>query len=168
MACSSGTTTSSLKTSSSEEDLQLIMDERKRKRKLSNRESARRSRIKKQNQLEEMMAQISQLRKENEQIFNRMNLTTDLYVNIESENSVLRAQMNELENRLNSLNEIGSFLNNGGGGFHHPIHHHHQQQQQIQICDDIDVSFFMNNNPWNPNSFPMMAAGPSSADMFMY
>jgi ABC-type phosphate transport system auxiliary subunit len=154
---------SSTSMSSEGGDLQVIIDERKRKRKLSNRESARRSRMKRQKQMEEMMTQIDLLRKENEHIVSRVNLTTEIYLNVESENSVLRAQMSELDNRLNSLNEIASFLyvNNGDQYFHN---HQQQQQQQIQICED-DVSFFMNNNnPWNNNSFPLMA----EVDMVMY
>ncbi|URD74417.1 ocs element-binding factor 1 [Musa troglodytarum] len=62
--------------SASEEDLQAVM-----KRKRSNRESARRSRMRKQKHLDGLTAQIGQLRKEN-------------------------SQMVELRNRLQSLNDI--------------------------------------------------------------
>lgn len=82
------------------------IDIRKRKRMQSNRESARRSRQRKQKQLDDLTGEMSQLRNQNGQILSTMNVTTQLYVNIEAENSVLRAQMAELSNRLNSLNEI--------------------------------------------------------------
>lgn len=69
------------------------------------------------------MAQVAQLRKENSQILSNVNVTTQHYVNVEAENSVLRAQMMELTHRLHSLNEILNYLNSasvsaaaGGGG----------------------------------------------------
>ncbi|XVE49010.1 hypothetical protein DITRI_Ditri01bG0047600 [Diplodiscus trichospermus] len=119
MASSSGTSSGSstlMQNSGSEEDLQVLMDERKRKRMISNRESARRSRMRKQKHLDDLMAQVAQLRKENHQIITRINITTQHYLNVEAENSVLRAQASELSHRLQSLNEIISFLNGSNGG----------------------------------------------------
>ncbi|XP_034679330.1 bZIP transcription factor 44-like [Vitis riparia] len=119
MASSSGTSSGStlLQNSGSEEDLQALMDQRKRKRMISNRESARRSRMRKQKHLDDLMAQAAQLRKENNQIITSMNVTTQHYFNIEAENSVLRAQFSELSNRLQYLVEIINFLNTSNGGF---------------------------------------------------
>ncbi|KAL0384060.1 UNVERIFIED_CONTAM: bZIP transcription factor 44 [Sesamum radiatum] len=115
MDSSSGISSNSsgLQNSGSEEDLQLLMDQRKRKRMISNRESARRSRLRKQKHLDDLMAQVSQLRKENHQILTGLNLTTQQYLNVESENAILRAQAAELSHRLQSLNEIVSFLSPG-------------------------------------------------------
>ncbi|CAK9324210.1 unnamed protein product [Citrullus colocynthis] len=96
---------------SSDEDLRQIVDQRKRKRMISNRESARRSRMRKQKQLDDLTSQVGQIRTENEQIAVNINFTNQLYVNLEAENSVLRAQMVELRHRLDSLNEIISFMN---------------------------------------------------------
>lgn len=96
--------------SGSEENLQALMDQRKRKRMISNRESARRSRMRKQKHLDDLMAQVAQMRKENHQLITSINITTQHYMNIESENSVLRAQLDELTHRLHSLNDIISFL----------------------------------------------------------
>ncbi|GMY05739.1 bZIP transcription factor 44-like [Fagus crenata] len=119
MASSSGTSSGSSlnQNSGSEEDLQALMDQRKRKRMISNRESARRSRMRKQKHLDDMMAQVTQLRKENHQIINSVNITTQHYLNIEAENSILRAQVSELSHRLQSLNDIISFLNANNGVF---------------------------------------------------
>ncbi|KAF8068545.1 hypothetical protein N665_1145s0013 [Sinapis alba] len=81
-------------------------DERKRKRKESNRESARRSRMRKQKHLDDLTAQVAHLREENSRIVAGITVTTQKYVAIEAENSVLRAQFLELDQRLASLNEI--------------------------------------------------------------
>ncbi|XP_018507864.1 LOW QUALITY PROTEIN: bZIP transcription factor 11 [Pyrus x bretschneideri] len=122
MASSSGTSSGSSsmihQNSGSEEDLTALMDQRKRKRMISNRESARRSRMRKQKHLDDLTGQISQLKKDNEQIISSLNITSQHYMNVEAENSVLRAQADELSNRLQSLNEIASFLNANNGGVH--------------------------------------------------
>ncbi|KAJ4964621.1 hypothetical protein NE237_016470 [Protea cynaroides] len=153
MASSSGTSSGStqLPNSGSEGDLQLVIDQRKRKRMLSNRESARRSRMRKQKHLDELMAQIAQLRKENNEILTSMNVTTQHYLNIEAQNSVLRAQMGELNNRLQSLNEIINYINVSNNSF--------ETEETLIGADN-----FM--NPWNSLYLnqPIMA----SADMFQY
>ncbi|KAJ6929910.1 ocs element-binding factor 1-like [Populus alba x Populus x berolinensis] len=100
------------------------MDLRKRKRMISNRESARRSRMKKQKHLDDLTGQLGQLARENNEILTRMNAVSQLYMHIEAENSILRAQMAELSHRLGSLNEIIEYIGDG---------------------------FFM--NPWNNASF---------------
>lgn len=117
MASSSGTSSGSslLQNSGSEEDLQALMDQRKRKRMISNRESARRSRMRKQKHLDDLVAQVAQLRKENNQIIQSVNTTTQHYMNIETENSILRAQASELSHRLQALNDIINFLNANTG-----------------------------------------------------
>ncbi|XP_022752318.1 bZIP transcription factor 11-like [Durio zibethinus] len=149
---------STLRSSSSEEDFQQILDERKRKRMLSNRESARRSRMRKQKHLDDLMEQVSQLTKDNNQILSSINITTQLYLNVDDEKSVLRAQMTELSTRLQSLNEIIDFINSSNGvfeNFDQAAHHHHHH-----INDDT----FM--NPWS--SFSVNQTIMASADMIMY
>ncbi|KAJ8762382.1 hypothetical protein K2173_007541 [Erythroxylum novogranatense] len=119
MASSSGNssvcTQSQLQNSGSEEDLIQLMDQRKRKRMQSNRESARRSRMRKQKHLNDLMAQATQLNKDNKQILTGINIVTQHYLNAEAENSILRAQMTELNQRLDSLNEILNFINTSNG-----------------------------------------------------
>ncbi|CAL0329254.1 unnamed protein product [Lupinus luteus] len=119
MASSSGTSSGSslLQNSGSEENLVSLIDQRKRKRMLSNRESARRSRMRKQKHLDDLVLQVDQLRKENHQILATLNITTQQYLSVEAENSVLRAQVGELSHRLESLNEIIDFLNARTGVF---------------------------------------------------
>lgn len=67
--------------------------------------------MRKQKHLDDLMAQVAQLRKENGQILSSVNVTTQHFVNVEAENSVLRAQMMELTHRLQSLNEILNYVN---------------------------------------------------------
>ncbi|GLT92074.1 hypothetical protein SLE2022_099310 [Rubroshorea leprosula] len=112
---SNSTSSTQIQNSGSEGDLQLLMDQRKRKRKESNRESARRSRMRKQKHLDDLMAQASQLRKDNNQILSTINISSQNYVKLEAENSILRAQMVELSQRLDSLNEILSLINTSNG-----------------------------------------------------
>ncbi|KAJ0229491.1 Basic-leucine zipper domain-containing protein [Hirschfeldia incana] len=96
-------------------------DERKRKRKESNRESARRSRMRKQKHLDDLTAQVAHLREENTKIIGVIAVTAQQFVTIEADNSVLRAQFLELDQRLASLNEIvetagGFWMETGQGG----------------------------------------------------
>lgn len=104
--------------------LQEAMDQRKRKRMLSNRESARRSRHRKQKHLGELTAQVGQLRRENGHVLAALAATAQGFLAVESENAVLRAQAAELATRLRSLNDILLYMNacddrcfaSGGGG----------------------------------------------------
>ncbi|KAM1382160.1 hypothetical protein EV2_035456 [Malus domestica] len=160
MAPSSGTSSGSSsmihQNSGSEEDLMALMDQRKRKRMVSNRESARRSRLRKQKHLDDLTGQINQLKKENHQIISSLNITSQHYMNMEAENSVLRAQADELSSRLQSLNEIASFLNANNGGLY-------AAAADSSCFNEPNSSFFDPLNLSNLNQ-PIMA----SADMFHY
>ena len=83
-----------------------MMDDRKRKRMQSNRESAKRSRMKKQQHLDGLLSKVAQVQKENREIMERIDKTTEMYIKIASDNSVLRAQIVELSDRLHSLNSV--------------------------------------------------------------
>ncbi|THU53670.1 hypothetical protein C4D60_Mb10t16900 [Musa balbisiana] len=89
MASPSGASSgsSTFHSSGSSEDLQAAMDEKKRKRMISNRESARRSRLRKQKHLDDLMAQANQLRKENSRVLSVLNLTTRHCAAAQAENS---------------------------------------------------------------------------------
>ncbi|XP_027179537.1 bZIP transcription factor 11-like [Coffea eugenioides] len=162
MSCTSGNSSgpSQIQNSGSDEDPQQIMDLRKRKRMISNRESARRSRMKKQKHLDDMMAQVNQVKNENNQILTNINLTNQLYLNIESENSVLRAQLAELSHRLESLNDIINCLN---ATTNSPVLETQDSAFDYQMMSAFDHDFF---NPWNLLSVnqPIMA----SPDVLMY
>ncbi|KAL1554298.1 bZIP transcription factor 44-like [Salvia divinorum] len=136
---------SAMANSASEEDLQQTMDLRKRKRMISNRESARRSRLRKQKHMEELMAQVAELRRQNHQILTSLRATTQHHVAVESENAILRAQEAELSHRLQSLVEIIEFT--GGGAY-----------------GEMDIG-----GSWNRLSQPIMMmaadAGPACVDL---
>nr|GMD53351.1 bZIP transcription factor 11-like [Ipomoea batatas] len=133
--CSSGSSEVKLESAKSREDSQMMMmmDQRKRKRMISNRESARRSRMKKQKLLDELTAQVSQLEAENSQILANLGVVTRLRLEVEAENSILMAQVAELNHRLRSLNEILSNMSPSNSS-------------SWDYDDDIDDDFF---KPWN-------------------
>ncbi|CAN0888787.1 bZIP transcription factor 53 [Linum grandiflorum] len=73
---------------------------------ISNRESARRSRMRKQKQVEDLVSETSQLQMENEKIRRQVEVSGQRYVEMESANNVLKAQAMELTDRLRSLNSV--------------------------------------------------------------
>ncbi|KAI9201074.1 hypothetical protein LWI28_017640 [Acer negundo] len=173
MASSSGNSSGSTQinqNSGSEEDLQVVMDQRKRKRMQSNRESARRSRLRKQKHLDELMQEVTRFTRDNNQLLTSINITNQHLMTVEAENSILKAQFHELSQRLDSLNDILRFMSNSSGIFD-TNHHDHDQ---IHVGGGINTNFaennsFMNNNPMDMmmmyHNQPIMAA---SADMFHY
>ncbi|CAO2826635.1 unnamed protein product [Amaranthus hypochondriacus] len=91
------------------------MDERKRKRMISNRESARRSRMRKQQHVDELVKEAQQLKSQNLEISNKIDAVSQIYIGVQSENNVLRAQMVELTDRLRSLNSVLQFMQDISG-----------------------------------------------------
>ncbi|KAI3665430.1 hypothetical protein L6452_44057 [Arctium lappa] len=79
---------------------------KKQKRMISNRESARRSRIRKKKHADDLVGQVSQLVSDNKYMAINLKDTTWMFLEMDSENSVLRAQLAELTHRFESLNEI--------------------------------------------------------------
>ncbi|CAH2075688.1 unnamed protein product [Thlaspi arvense] len=78
-------------------------DERKRKRMISNRDSARRSRMRKQKLLEDLTSDLGRLQCENKLILCRIDEVKEGYTAVAADNCVLRAQVAELVARLGSL-----------------------------------------------------------------
>jgi hypothetical protein len=87
------------------------MEQRRAKRMLSNRESARRSRMRKQRHLDELTAQAAHLLRENAHVATALGLTTQGLLAVDAENAVLRTQAAELAARLGSLNDILACMN---------------------------------------------------------
>jgi hypothetical protein len=106
--------------------------------------------------MDDLMTQVTQLRKDNNQILSSINMTTQHSINIEAENSVLKAQMMELNQRLDSLNDIISLINNtnGVGVFESD----HMGSQFNTIVDHHQMNLLYMNQP-------IMA---SACDIFQY
>ncbi|XP_022155257.1 bZIP transcription factor 53 [Momordica charantia] len=83
-----------------------IPDERKRKRMQSNRESARRSRMRKQKQLEDLASEVGRLEIANNQLLQSISAKEQAFIQVDNMNNVLRAQAMELTDRLRSLNSV--------------------------------------------------------------
>lgn len=81
----------------------MIMDEKKRKRMLSNRESARRSRMKKQKLLEDLVSEVACLKVDIEKNTDKFEVLMQKTADLESENNVLKAQQMELPQYLRNL-----------------------------------------------------------------
>lgn len=83
-----------------------MMDEKKRKRMISNKESAKRSRIKKQKLVQDLTFEASKLQVSNNGIVDKIDAATKGYMMHKAENNVLRAQAVELSERLRYLNDV--------------------------------------------------------------
>ncbi|CAL0300215.1 unnamed protein product [Lupinus luteus] len=129
------------------------VDDRKRKRMISNRESARRSRMRKQKLLEDLTEEVNRLQSSNKEIVQSIKTKEDAYSKMESANNILRAQTTELADRLQSLNSIinrAEEVNGKGNGFFYQI---------SQISDPL-------MNPWQQN-YPFYPLMPSP-NMFLH
>ncbi|XP_074585602.1 bZIP transcription factor 44-like [Curcuma longa] len=101
--CGASSGSSRLLNTQSEEDLMI---RRKQRRMLSNRESARRSRMRKQKHLDDLMAEASRMREENCRMMTALAVTERHCSAVEAQNAVLRAQVAELDLTLQSLDNI--------------------------------------------------------------
>ncbi|XWS08501.1 hypothetical protein CRYUN_Cryun40dG0007900 [Craigia yunnanensis] len=81
----------------------MIIDDKKRKRMLSNRESARRSRMKKQKLLEDLVSEVASLKVEVRKNSDKYEVLMQKTVVLESENNLLKAQQMELAQYLRNL-----------------------------------------------------------------
>ncbi|EOA14152.1 hypothetical protein CARUB_v10027299mg [Capsella rubella] len=97
------------------------IDEKKRKRKLSNRESARRSRLKKQKQMEDTIHEISSLERRIKENGERCKVVKERLDSLETENALLRSEKTWLSSYVCDLeNMIATttltLTHSGGGG----------------------------------------------------
>ncbi|XP_051145916.1 bZIP transcription factor 53-like [Andrographis paniculata] len=91
-------------TSDEAEDHQIkIIDERRQRRMISNRESARRSRMRKQRHLDELWSMVLRLRTENHNLLNKVNDLSASHDRVVQENSKLRAEALDLHQMLRDL-----------------------------------------------------------------
>ncbi|CAL1381234.1 unnamed protein product [Linum trigynum] len=88
-----------------------IVDERKQRRMISNRESARRSRMRKQRHLDELWSQVLRLRTDNHSLLDKLNHVTDCHDRALEEIDRLKQEASALRQMLTDL-PIGSPYNN--------------------------------------------------------
>ncbi|KAK6229340.1 hypothetical protein SCA6_018291 [Theobroma cacao] len=79
----------------------------------------------------------SEYKRENAQIIPRINFTTQHYMTIEAKNSEMRAQLMELSQRLQSLNEIIRFSSDAFDG----------EDTSLAFMEPAESDSFL--NPWN-------------------
>ncbi|WOL15807.1 bZIP transcription factor 53-like [Canna indica] len=96
--------------SASQGEQRLDMDERKLKRMISNRESARRSRGRKKQHLEELTLRAALMQNEKNWMLKQLSEMSRRYLRLELENVNLRNQVTELTTRLNSLESLLGFI----------------------------------------------------------
>ncbi|CAM8879732.1 hypothetical protein QQ045_019428 [Rhodiola kirilowii] len=89
------------------QQLHHVIDERRQRRMISNRESARRSRMRKQRHLDELWSQVMRLRNENHNLIERLNSMCESHEKLMQENAKLKEETSDLRQMLSSL-PIGS------------------------------------------------------------
>ncbi|XP_011099071.1 basic leucine zipper 43 [Sesamum indicum] len=95
---------SSNSTSDEADEQQLsIINERKQRRMISNRESARRSRMRKQKHLDELWSQVVWLRNENHQLIDKLNHVSERHDQVLQENAQLKEEASELRQMLTEM-----------------------------------------------------------------
>ncbi|KAJ4707193.1 Basic leucine zipper 43 [Melia azedarach] len=86
-----------------EEQQQTLINERKQRRMISNRESARRSRMRKQKHLDELWSQVMWLRNENHQLIDKLNHVSECHDKVLKENAQLKEEATELRQMLSDM-----------------------------------------------------------------
>lgn len=81
--------------------------------------------MRKQKVSDDLTTQLNQFKEQKNQIATNINMVTHLFLNVEAENSILRAQMDELNQRLQSLNEI---INSG-----YPVQFYYLAHSQCSV-----------------------------------
>ncbi|KAK5783073.1 basic leucine zipper 4-like [Gossypium arboreum] len=83
-----------------------VIDERKRRRMISNRESARRSRMRKQKHLENLRNQVNRLKLENRELTNQLRLVLCHCHRVATDNNRLRSEHSILRRKLSDTHQI--------------------------------------------------------------
>ncbi|XP_073304214.1 basic leucine zipper 43-like [Primulina huaijiensis] len=103
---------SSNSTSDEAEDqyqLSNIIDERKKRRMISNRESARRSRMRKQRHLDELRSHVLRLRTEHHNLIDKLNILSESHDKILHENARLKEEASDLREVVTELSISNSY-----------------------------------------------------------
>ncbi|KAM0010396.1 putative transcription factor bZIP family [Helianthus debilis subsp. tardiflorus] len=94
-----------------EENHMSIINERKQRRMISNRESARRSRMRKQKQLDELCTQLLRLRNEHHELINKLNHFSEIHEQVVQENDRLKKETIELKQLLTEAQIATTYSN---------------------------------------------------------
>ncbi|KAJ8426795.1 hypothetical protein Cgig2_007850 [Carnegiea gigantea] len=86
-----------------------IIDERRQRRMISNRESARRSRMRKQRHLDELWSQVIRLRNENNRLIDKLNHVSESHQKVVQENARLKEEASELKQMISSMQLANAF-----------------------------------------------------------
>lgn len=100
---SSNNSTSDEADENQEQQNLIIINERKHRRMISNRESARRSRMRKQKHLDELWSQVVWLRNENHQLIDKLNHVSESHERVVQENVQLKEEACELRQMLKDM-----------------------------------------------------------------
>ncbi|KAK8614828.1 hypothetical protein V6N13_068617 [Hibiscus sabdariffa] len=91
-------------TSDEADEQQLcVINERKQRRMISNRESARRSRMRKQRHLDELWSQVVWLRNENHQLIDKLNHVSESHDKVVQENAQLKEEASQLRQLFSDM-----------------------------------------------------------------
>ncbi|CAA7018140.1 unnamed protein product [Microthlaspi erraticum] len=108
----------------------FVINERKQRRMVSNRESARRSRMRKQRHLDELLSQVAWLRSENHQLLDKLNQASDSNDLVLQENLSLKEENLELRQVITSMKKL-----EGAGGGSGSIH---DRYRSSSLDHDLD------------------------------
>ncbi|KAL1551188.1 hypothetical protein AAHA92_19062 [Salvia divinorum] len=86
-----------------------VIDERKQRRMISNRESARRSRMRKQRHLDELWSQVLHLRTENHSLIEKLNHVSESHERAVQENAKLKEEASDLRQLLTDIQISNSY-----------------------------------------------------------
>ncbi|KAL6888362.1 hypothetical protein ACP4OV_009388 [Aristida adscensionis] len=106
--CNGSTTTtiSSMSAGTADNEAKRSNDERKKRRLASNRESAKRARVRKQRRLDELSSQVAELRDTNQRLLVELNHIIAKHTRVVGENAKLREEAADLQRRLDEM-EVG-------------------------------------------------------------